>query len=351
VTLAVAGCGPAQSSAGTLQPSGTQSAAASADPTPVPTYDPDPTRGVIAFVAWTDDSSNPEAAGITYIDPLTGLARLMLPGEAHSLAWSPDGRLLAATRQNEVVLLNRDGTAVRSVPDAGPSVWSPDSELLLIHRPLGMALLDVQTGEIRDIGPAGWSTRHGAWSPDGSEIVFSSDGQAYTPDDPPVGEPDSSLFRMAVADGEMERLTDAPGLDVRCYWSPQGGTILFQRVDLGAGEWETLLLDVRGGELRSLGASGFVGNPWSPDGSQLLLGLKRGGVITDLAGSPIRVLWETTSKWAVAGGSWSPDGTFAILTLTSAMSFPSQLMTIRTDVPGEGLTINGEWPAWQPDPV
>jgi Tol biopolymer transport system component len=347
VALAIAGCGTAVSTAS----GGAQSAAATTEPTPVPTYDPDPSRGVIAFVGLTDDAS-PEVTGITYIDPQTGLARLMLAGEAHSLAWSPDGGLLAATRgTGDVVLLDRAGKVTLSIPDGGPAVWSPDSRLLLIHRSLGMALLDVQTGELRDTGPAGWSTRDGSWSPDGSEIVFSSDGRAYTADDPPVGEPDYSLFLMTVADEAIERLTDAPGMDIRSHWSPQGATILFQRVDLSGAGPETLLLDVATGELRSLGTSGYVGSPWSPDGTQLLLGLESGGVITDAAGSPFRVLWETTSKWTVVGGSWSPDGASAILTLSSALGYPSQLMTIRTDGSGELFTINGDWPAWQPDPA
>jgi dipeptidyl aminopeptidase/acylaminoacyl peptidase len=346
VTLALAGCGTA------VNPSSGGAPGASAEPTPVPTYDPDPTRGVIAVVGWSDDASNPEITGITYVDPQTGLTRLMLAGEAHSLGWSPDGSLLAATREkDEVVLLDRDGEVTLSIPGGGPSVWSPDSRHLLIHRPLGMALLDVETGVMRDIGPAGWSTRDGSWSPDGSEIVFSSDGRTYTPENPPVGEPDSSLFRMTVADGAVTPLTDAPGMDVRGYWSPDGGTILFQRVDFSGAGPETFLLDVATGELRSLGASSYAGNPWSPDGSQLLLGLASGGAITDLMGMPIQVLWETTSKWIVVGGSWSPDGASAILTLSSALGYPSQLMTVRTDGSGELFTINGDWPAWQPDPA
>jgi Tol biopolymer transport system component len=348
VALAIAGCGIAIAT-----PSdGGQSAGASAEPTPVPTYDPDPTRGVIAVVGWSDDASNPEITGITYVDPQTGLTRLMLAGEAHSLGWSPDGSLLAATREKDVVvLLDRAGKVTLSIPDGGPSVWSPDSRSLLIHRPLGMALVDVETGGMRDIGPAGWSTRDGSWSPDGSELVFTSDGRAYTPDNPPVGEPDSSLFRMTVADGAVTPLTDAPGMDVRSYWSPQGATILFQRVDLSGERAETLLLDVATGELRSLGTSGYAGNPWSPDGSQLLLGLASGGAITDATGNPIRVLWETTSKWIVVGGSWSPDGASAILTLNSALGYPAQLITVRTDGSGELFTINGDWPAWQPHPA
>jgi len=354
LALATAACGSSPSSAGSTPTPGEPSplsGGASAEETPVPTYDPDPTRGVVAVVGRTDDSSNPEITGITYLDPETGLGRLMLPGEAHSLTWSPDGRLLAATRgTNEVVLLDREGEVVQTITDGGPSIWSPNSQLLLMHLPLGMALLDVQTGDVRDIGPEGWSTRDGSWSPDGSQIVFSSDGHQYTAEDPPVGEPDSSLFRLTLADESIEPLTGGPGLDVRTHWSPEGATILFQRVDLGAGGVETLLLDVASGDLRSLGASSYAGNPWSPDGSQLLLGLESGGVITDPAGNPIRVLWDTTSKWTVVGGSWSPDGMSAILTLSSALGFPSQLMTVRTDGSGELLSINGDWPAWQPDP-
>ena len=41
VALPIAGCGPAQSSFGSTPSGGAQSAAASADPTPVPTYDPE----------------------------------------------------------------------------------------------------------------------------------------------------------------------------------------------------------------------------------------------------------------------------------------------------------------------
>ena len=61
-----------------------------------------------------------------------------------------------------------------------------------------------------------------SWSPDGSRIAFAGDlsGRA--------GRPSMNLYKVDVNGGELERLTEDPGVGV-LQWSPRGGMIAFTR--------------------------------------------------------------------------------------------------------------------------
>ncbi len=93
-----------------------------------------------------------------------------------------------------------------------------------------------------------------AWSPDGSEIVYSMQG---------------SLWRQALDSGVAVQLTAGPGYDYQPDWSPDGKRIVFARYDKDA--IELLLLDLASGDVRPLTDSGAVNlEPrWSPDGKRL----------------------------------------------------------------------------------
>src|SRR6185436_18874876 len=93
-----------------------------------------------------------------------------------------------------------------------------------------------------------------AWSPDGSELVYSMQG---------------SLWRQRVGSNEARQLTDGPGYDDQPDWSPDGRRIVYASYRDDA--IELRLLDLATGESAQLLAGGAVHlEPrWSPDGRRL----------------------------------------------------------------------------------
>jgi len=93
-----------------------------------------------------------------------------------------------------------------------------------------------------------------AWSPDGSELVYSMQG---------------SLWRQRVGSGEARQLTSGPGYDYQPDWSPDGRRIMYASYRDDAVELR--LLDPVSGASTALVGGGAVNlEPrWSPDGHRI----------------------------------------------------------------------------------
>ncbi|HEY9015750.1 MAG TPA: hypothetical protein VIM84_11880, partial [Gemmatimonadales bacterium] len=93
-----------------------------------------------------------------------------------------------------------------------------------------------------------------AWSPDGSELVYSMQG---------------SLWRQRLGSTEARQLTSGPGYDFQPDWSPDGRSIVYSSYHDDA--MELRLLRLGSGESRALVADGAVNvEPrWSPDGTRI----------------------------------------------------------------------------------
>jgi TolB protein len=93
-----------------------------------------------------------------------------------------------------------------------------------------------------------------AWSPDGSELVYSMQG---------------SLWRQRVGSTEARQLTDGPGYDYQPDWSPDGRRIVYASYRDDA--IELRLLDPSTGASTALLRDGAVNlEPrWSPDGGRI----------------------------------------------------------------------------------
>ncbi len=94
-----------------------------------------------------------------------------------------------------------------------------------------------------------------AWSPDGTEIIYSMQG---------------TLWRQKVGTTTALQLSDGPGYDYQPDWSPDGRRVVFVRYD---GKTMSLrLLDLTNGQDSALVENGAVNvEPrWSPDGTQIV---------------------------------------------------------------------------------
>jgi len=93
-----------------------------------------------------------------------------------------------------------------------------------------------------------------AWSPDGTELVYSMQG---------------SLWRQRVGSNEARQLTDGPGYDYQPDWSPDGRRIVYASYRDDA--IELRLLDPATGASSLLlgGGAVHVEPRWSPDGGRL----------------------------------------------------------------------------------
>ena len=191
-------------------------------------------------------------------------------------AVSRSGRVAVSAefaRGTHTSILRRDGSVERVLSDNSdasealhPS-WSPDEQWIVYGQgrffrgaaaPAGLVLARVDGSErkILDTGPG--NAGFPSFAPDGKHIVFRNraenaqglhivnieDGRVRVltsgRDDLPMWSPDGNLiaFTRAVGDGfdlftirpdgtDLKQLTDAPGHDAHCTWSPDGRYLVF----------------------------------------------------------------------------------------------------------------------------
>jgi len=261
-------------------------------------------------------------------------------------AWSPDGRQIAFTRNedvgefttftdDDVFAMDAHGDNVRQLTrevngsSSSQPAWSPDGRTIMYVRGPSIASAVVSStplafGELRSMNAAGGEGRRltrgepdaaPAWSPDGREIVFVRGHDLNKPSG------DMDLFVVGAAGGTPRPLTHTPdSLETAPAWSPDGSRIAFARSysdSAFTGEAAIFVIDRDGsGESLVLRHKLFsetsYGLSWSPDGRSIVLEtgeLDCTAVATvRIATRELRRLTSCTGPFrASVGPSWQPD--------------------------------------------
>jgi formylglycine-generating enzyme required for sulfatase activity len=174
--------------------------------------------------------------------------------------FAPDGKRILYTSLRggfpEIWIMNRDGSAAKSVTQGSQGSWSPDGKQILFIRDNQAYVRELDSGHERRITPAGWE-RCGvpAWSPDGKRIAVAS---RHTGN---VG-----IFILSL-DGKTQQPLKSSEPCCTPEWSRDGKRILCQTVQ---GHIHQFDLDGSNGEQLTFGADVQHDARYSPDGSMIL---------------------------------------------------------------------------------
>ena len=160
-------------------------------------------------------------------------------------------------------------------------------------------------------------TAGGAWSPDGKEIVFTSNFTGRF-----------NLWKVSSTGGWPIQLSQSDDRQSGAIWSPDGKWILYQSDRGGAEMYDLFAIPSAGGPTTNLTKTDEIsetGPVWSQDGKQLAISYKpKKAPVTDVAildwsSRVIRYLTnERTLDHRWTGHLWSRDGKFIYATRVNA---------------------------------
>jgi hypothetical protein len=172
--------------------------------------------------------------------------------------------------------------------------------------------------------------REVAWTPDGAAIAFTSLGPDVPPEAPLVGDEPIAIYTI-VSNGAVTPLTFG-SFDHGIHYSPDSNQLAFLRTDHSSGATTGHL--AASGELRDLGPVRWgSANPWSADGTRLLVVANGGEELSTLAldGQVIAPIALASEGWFAAGGVWSPDGESVLVQWFSQMGDAGRLERVTLD--------------------
>jgi Tol biopolymer transport system component/DNA-binding winged helix-turn-helix (wHTH) protein len=270
------------------------------------------------YIAFFRGSLEPGKTGIYLIPALGGPERLLYAAAPGRIDWSPDGRyLLFCARQFDpgpvwIGILTIDSLEVRRLTAPPPVTYgdgdasfSPDGQRVAFIRHTD------NTGEIFVVPAVGGDPRQVTfdnrrmdtvvWTPDGRELVFSSNRAGSY-----------SLWRISPEGGTPVHV-EGIGLDARQpSIARAGGRLVYSQQSIDTNIWRIPTHADAGSRLKLIGSTRRDENPrLSPDGQKIVFESNRSGS---------RELWMSDSDGSnqaqlsyfggpiTTNGRWSPDG-------------------------------------------
>jgi dipeptidyl aminopeptidase/acylaminoacyl peptidase len=218
----------------------------------------------VAYVVSTPSLAKNEHEPAVFVVPADGgpstrigeaVRILNVPSPAPRLRWSPDGALVSVVAlvdgRPQVVAIPLDGGPVRQLTTAGEGVagyeWSPDgtrlayltidpvpedearrrqdrSFIVVADAPARATRLAVQTlgGAARTITPPAQYVDGFSWSPDGTEIAYSTSTRSGF-----MGPYFTRIYAVGLDGGQPRTIVDRPGMNSGPRFSPDGQSIAF----------------------------------------------------------------------------------------------------------------------------
>jgi Tol biopolymer transport system component len=238
---------------------------------------------------------------------------------------SPDGRLIAWQKNlAEIWVMNLNGSNPHRVIEAfvhGPT-WSPDGTMLAfdcsVGGEIGICTANADGSSGNTLVAALQGAAQPDWSPDGTKIIF----QAQE-----VGENDSDIYVVTLANGQILNLTNTPDRSEQFpRWSPDGTKFAFWS-EAPSGDPSAAAIftaNANGSNREEIFDNAPVSSPaWSPDGTQFAVTCTedpelvpqmcivdaQDGDVLDLhkpTGSDEPEIWSDPS-WATGGGVQGGD--------------------------------------------
>lgn len=188
-----------------------------------------------------------------YVSDLDGTNRKQLyqqdGGGAFSPTWSPDGQWVAfgygavfnarETKPSQIIMIRADGSERRELT-AGPlnsgfPSWSPDGKHIVYRvwtkDERSLQILNLDDGKSTKLTSG--NDNFPVWSPSGDRIGFTRETG---------GASSYEIFTVRPDGTDLMQLTNAPGNDAHCAWSPDGKYIVFSSARFGFRD-ETPLYD------------------------------------------------------------------------------------------------------------